>query len=115
MNTAKLSQLIVRLADGGSISDLGRRMGVKGGTLRAYVRNDGGYPSVETLMAIAKYMGIELDELVRSLTDKPANRLRDDSPCYRVPTCDELIGYIRDLSDTDKKKVVLHTVEAMAV
>jgi transcriptional regulator with XRE-family HTH domain len=115
VNTSKLSELITRLADGGSISDLGRRMGVKGGTLRAYVRNDGGYPSVETLMAIARYMDIELDELVRRLSDPSVKRLREDGPCYRVPTCDELIGYIRGLPDIDKKKVVLHTVEAMAV
>lgn len=73
MNLAKLSHLINELADGKPVSQLARKMGVNAGTLRLYARNDGSYPSIETLMAIANYKGIELDELIRLVSDSPRN------------------------------------------
>jgi transcriptional regulator with XRE-family HTH domain len=122
MNLTKLSKLIQDLAGSGSIADLARKMDIKPGTLRTYARNDGGYPSVETLMAIADYMEIGLDELVRMLEEEEKRRVitaKEQGGVYRIVKVEDVVHAIDDWPLSEQlslvEKIVNRTKSAIAV
>lgn len=113
MDLKKLSQLLTNLVDqlGGdaSAAELARKMGANPGTLRAYLRQEVASPRMDTLQLIADYMGVELDALIKQLSeDTPTQNIRvADTPApNNVTTFSELTPTLDRLNPKDALKVI---------
>jgi transcriptional regulator with XRE-family HTH domain len=116
MNTQKLANLLAVIGKGKTGAELAREIGINPQSLRGYLKNDGTRPSVETLGAIADYMGISIDELVDRISDRPRMKsVRESGVQCCVATFEEAAPVIDQLSQSDLKRLISYAVEKIAV
>ena len=73
MNLNKLAFLITSQIPADGFKQAAKEMNLSVVTLRLYARNCGNYPSIPTLSALARYLNIQLWELVKLASDEPQN------------------------------------------
>ena len=116
MNVKKLASLLEALIGDGTKTELAHALGIAPATLGAYTRCGVKEPSVDVLIAIADYMGVSLDSLINQISDKPRpGRVGEACSVYKIASVDELTPFVDNLPPVDKKRLLLYTMEKLAV